>query len=595
MSTAVEERLLESINRLVTVGDRNNSSTQRLLEKIIEDNRDIKKYLKSTQQNEESQSRLEKKKEVQSVKVENFQEVVGLLPKYLKGAFSSSQPAQQNISSTDSKGFGVGSFLKSLLGVGVIGGILGWLFDDKNLGFKFDQTGLFGAGAVGNLGAKLSEIFVGKFLGKGAGKLVGSSLRVLARGGSFIGSLISLYFANEAYKKGDWKGTLIELGAAVAPLLDLLIPGAGSALAMGLAVWSAYRDISGQSTADAKRFEQEGKDFWDYFEEQLENLGESVLEAVESILHIVDRVVTSTVAHFVEKVNPELAEIIRKAGMSDEDIERKKRLLTLKINRLKTEQKRMKETSVGESGATNKSIAEIEIKKLEKELESFKTEEEVRKKEQEDSEKVKKEITDKWKIVTNEDGARDEIVEKFKKQEEEKKKKKQEEWNKKYPGGWMDWFSKMISPIGDPEIRRNVPSPNISPEGWKEWFMDSLNFFSDPEIRRNVPQTKSASPPPINTVEFQRTDTNKSTDITVAAVNKLADQMGSFAKGLHSLSEAIIKDNKQAPVLIPSPSSVQGDIKTAAAIAGNSDITNFRTETMAFGPRPSGYAPRVVA
>jgi len=64
-----------------------------------------------------------------------------------------------------------------------------------------------------------------------------------------IGSLLSLYFAYDRYKKGDYVGMLLELANVVVSA----IPGVGTALSLGIAAIQMIRDFSGNEE-DNKQF-----------------------------------------------------------------------------------------------------------------------------------------------------------------------------------------------------------------------------------------------------------------------------------------------------------------------------------------------------
>jgi hypothetical protein len=74
--------------------------------------------------------------------------------------------------------------------------------------------------------------FFSKFLGKFGSLFVLKRLPV-------IGTLLSFYFAYDRYKKGDYTGMLLELGSGIAAM----IPGAGTAISLGLGGLLAVRDM----------------------------------------------------------------------------------------------------------------------------------------------------------------------------------------------------------------------------------------------------------------------------------------------------------------------------------------------------------------
>ena len=83
---------------------------------------------------------------------------------------------------------------------------------------------------------------------------VGKSLKMLP----IIGNLISLGSAISRWKSGDITGALIDGGAAIAGFVDLVAPGAGRAISIGLSLWNAKRDLMGDS-AKARETTKFGK------------------------------------------------------------------------------------------------------------------------------------------------------------------------------------------------------------------------------------------------------------------------------------------------------------------------------------------------
>jgi hypothetical protein len=87
--------------------------------------------------------------------------------------------------------------------------------------------------------------FFAKLLGIG-GKIGG---KIALKSFPVIGTLLSLYFAYDRWKKGDYFGSLIEIAGGIAALF----PGLGTAISIGLGVFQAWRD-SDQNDESNKKF-----------------------------------------------------------------------------------------------------------------------------------------------------------------------------------------------------------------------------------------------------------------------------------------------------------------------------------------------------
>jgi len=153
--------------------------------------------------------------------------------------------------------------IKALVGIlSKIGGIFGSMFDNV---IKFAK--LF----VDDLGKGVVSI-VTKILPKGGkglfGKLGASIIKVLKPASKLlkripiIGSLISIGFAISRFKSGDTVGGVIEVMSGLVGLLDLVVPGLGFGLSLGLDVLNAFLDIkSGGSNPKASK--KKGDILWD--------------------------------------------------------------------------------------------------------------------------------------------------------------------------------------------------------------------------------------------------------------------------------------------------------------------------------------------
>lgn len=98
--------------------------------------------------------------------------------------------------------------------------------------------------------------FMGKMFGKGIfGKLLKAlkpAMKLFKRI-PIIGTLISIGFAISRFKSGDNVGGVIDVLSAVAGLLDLVVPGLGFGLSLGLDVLNAWLDYKAASPENANR------------------------------------------------------------------------------------------------------------------------------------------------------------------------------------------------------------------------------------------------------------------------------------------------------------------------------------------------------
>jgi hypothetical protein len=106
---------------------------------------------------------------------------------------------------------------------------------------------------------------LGKFFGKNVLKRI-----------PIIGTILGLSFAYSKFKNGNVPGGIIDVVSALAGLLDLVVPGLGTALSLGLDMFNAFLDIkAGGSDAKAS-----GKklDF-------LKDVGEKIGKAVKGMIY----------------------------------------------------------------------------------------------------------------------------------------------------------------------------------------------------------------------------------------------------------------------------------------------------------------------
>jgi hypothetical protein len=100
----------------------------------------------------------------------------------------------------------------------------------------------------------------------GAGK---TSLKFLSKI-PVLGGIISLYFAYDRFKKGDYVGGLIEIASAIATGT-----GFGTKISIGLGIWQAWRDIT-RTPQEEEKFKartEAGKDFFSKIGDLLESMG----------------------------------------------------------------------------------------------------------------------------------------------------------------------------------------------------------------------------------------------------------------------------------------------------------------------------------
>jgi len=156
--------------------------------------------------------------------------------------------------------------LKGVLGkiAGVIKSVKGILGKvSKVFGGLFDNVIKYAKSFVDDLGKGIASI-VTKVLPKGDkglfGKLGASIIKVLKPAAKLlkripiIGSLISVGFAISRFRSGDTVGGVIDVMSGLVGLLDLVVPGLGFGLSLGLDVLNAFLDIkTGGSNPQASK------------------------------------------------------------------------------------------------------------------------------------------------------------------------------------------------------------------------------------------------------------------------------------------------------------------------------------------------------
>jgi len=202
-------------------------------------------------------SRAEKPREI--VKKADPVNIMGFAPKSLKNLAKAISGDEK---STEVKQTKAGtSFIDGLLKsigtplLALAGGVTA-LLASANIDFGAFE-GLANAIGKGGFQAGL------KMFTKAFGKLAGPMLRKIP----VVGALISFYYANERFKKGDSIGMAIDVASGIANLLNLVMPGVGSMLSIGLDMLNAYLDYKTDGSADVKTaktdiLKEMGKKVW---------------------------------------------------------------------------------------------------------------------------------------------------------------------------------------------------------------------------------------------------------------------------------------------------------------------------------------------
>jgi hypothetical protein len=222
--------------------------------------------------------------------------------KTLISSIAASQEKQSPPTSQQTKGNEAGGgFLKTLLGgLGILGGIVALLYglmtDGPLKGIMKVLSKILVSGGTKMLSNALTKLigYVGKIfkfplqiiskfgkeffdnMAKGAGnmftkilpkggkgffgKIAGNILKVLKPAAKLlkripiIGTLISVGFAISRFKSGDTVGGIIDVLSGLVGLLDLVVPGLGFGLSLGLDVLNAFLDVkAGGSSEEASK------------------------------------------------------------------------------------------------------------------------------------------------------------------------------------------------------------------------------------------------------------------------------------------------------------------------------------------------------
>lgn len=187
-------------------------------------------------------ARAEKPREI--VKKAEPVDIMGFAPKSLKNLANAIRGDEKDVEYKQTKAGD--SFIDGLLKsigtplLALAGGVTA-LLASANIDFGAFE-GLANAIGKGGLQAGL------KMFTKAFGKLAGPILRKIP----VVGALISFYYAKERFDKGDTIGMAIDIASGIANLLNLVMPGVGSMLSIGLDMLNAYLDYKTDGAADVK-------------------------------------------------------------------------------------------------------------------------------------------------------------------------------------------------------------------------------------------------------------------------------------------------------------------------------------------------------
>jgi len=113
---------------------------------------------------------------------------------------------------------------------------------------------------IANLLFRISNVI------KNIPKFKGGGLKILGRI-PYLGSLLSIGFAVQRFKKGDWVGGTLDSLSAIANLFGL----PGSVISLAIDGISMLRDaaLGGSDNASKMTLKEQGSKMWDYVKEQL--------------------------------------------------------------------------------------------------------------------------------------------------------------------------------------------------------------------------------------------------------------------------------------------------------------------------------------
>jgi hypothetical protein len=168
------------------------------------------------------------------------------LPEILKGIFPKEKTEEEKEKEEDySEGGLLGSIPGWVKGLGgglalILGGITALV-----MAFKTDGGAKGTLELIGKAGIKGGLVLLAK-------KVFGMTLKSALKRIPIIGTLISYGFAFQRFSKGDTIGGIIDLVSGTVQLLDLVAPGLGTVLSLGVDIMQAVLDAkTGGSSAEA--------------------------------------------------------------------------------------------------------------------------------------------------------------------------------------------------------------------------------------------------------------------------------------------------------------------------------------------------------
>jgi hypothetical protein len=114
-------------------------------------------------------------------------------------------------------------------------------FMEKSIGKA--MAGILGEGAEQGLAGGAAKFFSGATVTKLIGKSLKGMSKAVLKGIPVIGSLFSFWFAYDSFKSGDTIGGFVNVASGLANLLNLVLPGIGTGLSLGIDVLGAILDV----------------------------------------------------------------------------------------------------------------------------------------------------------------------------------------------------------------------------------------------------------------------------------------------------------------------------------------------------------------
>ena len=170
-----------------------------------------------------------------------YAELKDKLPSIISGTLSNAKPDKKSKETGKE-----GGFLSSLLGgagliLGGLTALVGAFMTDGPMKGSLEM--------IGKVGLKGGLAMLAK-------KLFGATLKTALRKIPIIGTIISYGFALQRFSNGDTVGGLLDLTSGTLSLLDLVAPGLGTALSLGVDVIQSILDVKtggSSATASAKK------------------------------------------------------------------------------------------------------------------------------------------------------------------------------------------------------------------------------------------------------------------------------------------------------------------------------------------------------